>query len=132
MTIYVKFSGNSKFRPDPKQEPKKKAPTKKIKQMSDKRKEQTKDYTFARKEFLSRPENQKCFVEGCKRKANTVEHTKGRAGFADDWAREQNLPLLLDERFWEPCCLHHNLEFETSPELSKKYQQSKIHPGKKI
>jgi hypothetical protein len=55
----------------------------------------------------------------------------GRKGFADDWARDNNIPLIIDERFFAPCCLEHNLEFERNPELSNKYQLSRIHGGKK-
>lgn len=117
---------------DPKPETKVKAPPKPIKKKSEKLTINSKLYTEQRKVYLSLPENKKCFVEGCTKKADTIEHTKGRQGFADDHAREENIPLLLDERFWKPCCLQHNLEFESNPELSKKYQLSKIHEGKKI
>lgn len=83
--------------------------------------------------YLGKPENKTCFVEGCNKQANTVEHRAGRGGgFFDNWAREKNIPKTLDERYWAPCCLEHNLEFETNPELSKKYQLSKLHYGKKI
>ena len=81
------------------------------------------DYTYSkkRKVFLSKPENQVCFVDSCCNKANTIEHTKGRIG-----------KNFLDETTWKPCCLFHNLEFERNPELSKKYQLSKFHDGEKI
>lgn len=55
----------------------------------------------------------------------------GRIGYADDWAIENGITLFLDVRFWKPCCLEHNLELENNPELSKQYQLSKIHGGKK-
>jgi len=89
-------------------------------------------YSVQRIQFLAKPENQICFIDGCNKKATTVEHTMGRKGFADDYARENNIPLTLDERFWKPCCLIHNLELENNSELSNKYQLSKIHGGKKI
>mgnify|MGYP001347560871 CR=1 FL=1 len=88
-------------------------------------------YTVKRIEYLSRPENKFCFVEDCGKIATTVEHRKGRIGFADEWAKNNNVPLIIDERFFAPCCLFHNLEFERNPELSKKYQLSKLHDGKK-
>lgn len=103
-----------------------------INPVSEKRKIQNRRYVINRSKFLEKPENQICFVDGCKAKANTIEHQKGRQGYADDYAREKEIILLLDERFWKPCCLHHNLEFERNAELSKKYQLSKIHDGKKI
>jgi len=88
-------------------------------------------YSVKRIEFLSKPENKFCFVDGCGKLATTVEHRMGRKGFADDWARDNNIPLIIDERFFAPCCLEHNLEFERNPELSNKYQLSRIHGGKK-
>lgn len=88
-------------------------------------------YVKLRKEYLAQPENQKCFIKGCTRKANTIEHRAGRKGFADKWARMNDIPLLIDVRFFAPCCLHHNLELEKNPALSKEYQLSRIHHGKK-
>lgn len=109
-----------------------KKPVKPIRKVSKRRQKDSKTYKDDRLEFLSLPENQICFISGCRKKANTIEHRKGRLGYADDWARENNIPLLLDVRFWAGCCNEHNLELETNPELSKKYQLSKIHKGKKI
>jgi hypothetical protein len=34
--------------------------------------------------------------------ATQVHHMAGRVGYADEWARENDVPLLLDERFWLP------------------------------
>jgi hypothetical protein len=81
------------------------------------------DYQYGkrRKLFLSKPENQICFVNGCQNKANSIEHRNGRIG-----------KNFLDESTWAPCCIFHNLEFERNPELSKKYQLSKFHEGRKI
>jgi len=90
-------------------------------------------YTVQRIPFLSKPENKICFIDGCDQEANTVEHIRGRGqGYFDKWAEENDIPKTLDERFWRPCCLDHNLELENNGELSKKYQLSKIHGGKKI
>lgn len=72
-------------------------------------------YTVLRIEFLSKPDNQICFIEDCNKKANTVEHLAGR------WGKN-----YLDTSTWAACCLEHNLELENNPELSKKYQLSKI------
>lgn len=33
-------------------------------------------------------------------KAVQVHHRLGRVGYADQWAVDNNMPLLLDERFW--------------------------------
>lgn len=107
------------------------AKPKRINQVSKKRQEDNEIYKVIREEFLSKPYNQICFIEDCNKRANTIEHSMGRIGYADDWARENGITLFLDVRFWKPCCLEHNLELENNPELSKQYQLSKIHGGKK-
>ena len=106
-----------------KSEPKERKP---IPKFSKKREKENREYTIKRLQFLAQPENLRCFIEGCNKRADTIEHTRGRKGFADDWARENNVSLLLDVRFWKPCCNDHNLELERNPELSQKYQLSKI------
>lgn len=113
----------------------KKKPVKKrtaINKVSKKRQSEMLKYKKQRLAFLSRPENQVCFIDGCNKKANTIEHTRGREGYADDFARENRITLYLDERFWKPCCLQHNLELENNPELSKAYQLSKLTGKKKL
>lgn len=92
-----------------------------INKQSKKRIPLDREYLKKRKEFLARPENQICFVDGCEKKANSVEHLKGRVG--DNY---------LNTEYWQPCCIFHNLEFERNPELSKKYQLSRFHKGEKI
>ena len=92
-----------------------------IRKVSKKREIENKIYSMTRKEFLLLPENRICFINGCSKPATTIEHTAGRIG-----------SKYLDQTFWKPCCLEHNLELESNPELSKKYQLSKIHNGKKI
>lgn len=101
-----------------------------IPKVSDKRKEINKIYEKVRIEVLVEAKF-KCFIDGCSNVANTIEHTAGRLGFYDDWARDNNIPLIIDKRFLKACCLHHNGELENNHELSKKYQLSKIHGGKK-
>lgn len=102
-----------------------------IPKVSEKRKQLNKIYETVRIEVLAEAKF-KCFIDGCKKVANTIEHTAGRIGFYDDWARENNIPLIIDKRFLKACCLFHNGELENNPELSKKYQLSKIHGGKKL
>lgn len=101
-----------------------------IKKVSDKQKALNQIYQKLRIEILTEA-NFKCFVDGCNRLANTIEHQKGRKGYADQWANDNNIPLLIDKRYLKPCCWHHNVEFENNPELSKEYQLSKLHDGKK-
>jgi len=104
--------------------------TQKPRAVSKKRQAENSIYTKERKKFLS--ENTICFIENCGAEATTIEHTRGRIGYADDFAKENKISLYLDTRFWKPCCLKHNLELESNPELSQKYQKSKIHGGEKI
>lgn len=102
-----------------------------IPKVSEKRKALNPLYAVVRIEVLSEAKF-KCFIDGCTNVANTVEHQMGRKGFADQWARDNNIPLLIDKRYLKACCLHHNGELENNPELSKEYQLSKIHGGKKL
>jgi len=101
-----------------------------IKQYSDKRKELNKVYEKLRIEVLSEAKF-KCFIDGCTNVANTVEHLMKRKGYADEWAKENNIPLLIDKRYLRACCLHHNGELERNSELSKKYQYSNVSGKKK-
>lgn len=102
-------------------EKKEQKPKAKIKNVSDKRKVENREYTIKRLQFLAQPGNQKCFIEGCKNKADSIEHRAGRWG--DNY---------LDTTTWAPCCNFHNLELERNPELSQKYQLSKISGKEKI
>ncbi|WP_278494881.1 hypothetical protein [Chryseobacterium arthrosphaerae] len=111
-----------------KEKPEKKA----IPKFSAQRKKENPKYTIERLRFLAQPGNQRCFIEGCNSRADTIEHTMGRRGYADQWARDNNISLLLDVRFWKPCCNFHNLELERDSELSEKYQLSKISGKQKI
>lgn len=95
-------------------------PRQPIKSVSPRRQRENKEYTKKRRAFLAKPQNRICFIEGCKKKSTTIEHRAGRIG-----------SNYLNEEFWAGCCLFHNLELERNPELSKKYQLSKIHGGKK-
>lgn len=55
-------------------------------------------YSVLRIEFLGKPENQICPIT--KLATTDVHHKMGRIGFADQWARDNDTPLLLDTRFW--------------------------------
>ena len=105
-----------------------------VRKVSKKRAKENPIYTKKRKAFLSRPENKICKINGsdCTIKATTIEHTRGRKGFADDKKRAEGISLYLDEDYWLPACNNCNCELENNSELSKKHQLSKIHGGKKI
>jgi len=68
-------------------------PRKPINKVSKKQKVLNAQYSVDRIQFLSKPENKICFIKGCGKQATTVEHQKGRKGFADEWARENNILL---------------------------------------
>ena len=72
--------------------------SKPIKKVSEKRNKENEIYFAKRKIFLSRKENIICPITG--EKTTEIHHIKKRIGFADDWAKENNINLLLDERFW--------------------------------
>ena len=101
-----------------KSEPKERKP---IPKFSKKREKENREYTIKRLQFLSQPENLRCFIEGCNNKADTIEHSAGRIG-----------KNFLDVTTWRPCCNFHNLELERNSELSEKYQVSKISGKQKI
>jgi hypothetical protein len=44
-----------------------------------------------------------------------VHHMSGRVGYADEWARENEVPLLLDERFWLPVSRKGHTKIENNP-----------------
>lgn len=91
-----------------------------IPQVSKKRKVEMLQYSVLRTEFLAKKENSICFIDGCNKPATTIEHRAGRG------------INYLNVETWAGCCLKHNLELENNPELSKEYQLSKIHKGKKL
>lgn len=105
-----------------------------IKKQSDKRKAEQQVYDLKRKIFLAKPENKHCVIQGtyCTGIATTIEHSAGKLGYYDDWARDNKISLFIDERFFKPACLNCNLELENNPELSRKHQLSKIHGGEKL
>lgn len=61
---------------------------------------------------------QKCAVYPTK-DAVDIHHRKGRVGFADDWARENNIPLLVDKRYWLAVSREGHTEIETHPKWAK-------------
>jgi len=79
--------------------PKKKAKSKRIKPMSEKREAESKVYSTLRKVFLT---GKRCVVYP-HLEAVDVHHSMGRVGYADDWARERNIPLINDVRHFLAC-----------------------------
>jgi hypothetical protein len=102
---------------DPKPEPKAKKQPKPINKVSAKRKDENKMYSPLRLQFLHF--NKVCPITGGA--TEDVHHKMGRIGFADDFAREENIPLLLDERFWLAVSREGHRKIEENPEWA--YEQ---------
>ena len=76
-----------------------------IRKVSTKQAKRNTLYSKQRIEFLA--ENPKCAMKvdsRCLGNANTVQHTKGRVGYADQWARDNDIWLINDVRFFLPAC----------------------------
>lgn len=74
-------------------------------------------YTVKRLEFLGKKENHICPIN--KTQTTDVHHRAGRVGFADEWAIVNNIPLLLDTRFWIALSREAHQYVETHPEWAK-------------
>ena len=72
-------------------------PRRSIKRVSDKAITNNRVYSIERKKHLQ--ENPQCAVYP-ELASTEIHHMKGRRGFADEWARNAGVPLLLDKRFW--------------------------------
>lgn len=77
---------------------KQKEPRDPIKKVSGKMAAKLSRYMAIRAEWLP---GKMCAVEG-NHIATEVHHMKGRVGYADQWAKDNDIPLLIDVRFWLP------------------------------
>jgi hypothetical protein len=61
-------------------------------------------------------------------RATQVHHMMGKIGFADEWARENNISLWLDERFWLPVSMegHNWIENHPNEAKEKKYSLNRL------
>lgn len=89
-----------------------------VKPVSGKQKILLAKYHKQRLVFLSKPENKKCPVFSLP--TTEIHHKQGRKGYADDWARENNVPLLLDERFWLAVSRTGHRKIEENPTWAKR------------
>lgn len=85
-----------------------------IRKVSVKQDKLNKIYSKLRIEFLSLPENQICPIT--KQQTTDVHHMMKRIGFADDWARENNIPLIIDVRFFLAVSREGHDKIENNPE----------------
>ena len=97
-------------------------PRKKIKPASDKRLQQLATYRPKRDKYLL--EHPICEVHDCTRKTTNLHHKRGREHnvFFDDWARDNDIPLLHDERWFLACCsLCHPVRIHEDPEWAREH-----------
>ena len=61
-------------------------------------------------------------------KADQVHHAKGKQGYADAWARLNDVPLLIDVRFFIPVCMQGHRIIEDNPAMAyeKGYSLSRL------
>ena len=85
-----------------------------IRKVSVKQDKLNKIYSKLRIEFLSLSENQICPIT--KQQTTDLHHRKGRKGFADDWARENNIPLIIDVRFFLAVSREGHDKIENNPD----------------
>jgi len=52
--------------------------------------------------------------------ATDIHHKKGRVGYADQWARDNDVPLLIDERHWLPVSRVGHMQIEENPVWARK------------
>jgi len=69
-----------------------------IPKVSAKRKIENLKYSALRVEFLGKKENKICPIT--KQPTTELHHKMGRVGFADEWARLNNISLLIDVRYF--------------------------------
>ena len=51
-----------------------------------------------------------------KHRTESVHHKMGREGYADQWARDNDIPLVIDERYFLACCIACHNKIEENPE----------------
>jgi len=85
--------------------------------VSKKRAVENAKYTVAKIQFMSKPENKICPVTG--QPTTDIHHKAGRVGFADQWARINNVSLLLDTRFWLAVSRDGHRQIEENPAWAK-------------
>lgn len=126
------------FRPDPKPSKRekkkvyflKRSPLKKkkyrIKRFSEKREKEESIYKVEGPKFI---EGKMCAVFP-NQPATQVHHKKGRRGYADQWARDNNITLLNDKRFWLAVSNDGHTMIENDPEWAYKKGYSLLRTAK--
>jgi hypothetical protein len=89
-----------------------------IPKVSAKQKAKLAEYYKVRADFMNNLKSQVCpvFPDKC---VTDVHHKKGREGFADAWAKENNIPLLIDTRYFLAVSRAGHQKIENQPEWAK-------------
>ncbi len=86
-----------------------------IKKVSEKRKVQLHEFVPIRDKYLFDHPDCEYHGKGCA--SQVVHHAAGRVGYADDYAREHDIPALIDVRYFRALChAAHDWATETSKE----------------
>lgn len=97
----------------------------KLSPISDDRTRLNHKYDRARDRFLKGKQCAARFTHECNfHNVKTIHHMQGRVGFADDYARENDIPLLIDERFFLPLCLNSHKYINDNPKFAWENQYS--------
>lgn len=76
-------------------------------------------YRPVRDEYMK--EHQYCEVHDCNKRSTNLHHKKGRIGFADSWAKINNIKLLWDIRYFMACCeTCHPQRIHENPDWARK------------
>jgi len=86
-----------------------------IPKFSKKRLKENTEYNRESRKFI---EGKQCAVFP-ELKATDVHHMKGRIGYADQWARENHVTLLMDQRYWLPVSRPGHSKIELNPRWAR-------------
>lgn len=97
-----------------------------IKKVSDKLADRLKQYVIIKAKWL--PGKMCCVFPD--KIAIECHHSAGRShnGYYDEWAEQNDIPLLLDVRWWKPVSREGHMKIENFPEWAKEngYSESRI------
>lgn len=75
-------------------------------------------YLVERINFLGKPENKFCPVT--RKLATEIHHKRKKNGYADEWAKQNNIPLFIDKRFFLAVSREGHQQIEDNPEWAYK------------
>ncbi len=90
----------------------------KIKQVSTKQQSKLKEYSKVRKVEIKNICEAR--LNCCTGQATDIHHKMGKVGYADDYAREKGITLLVDARFFLSVCRSCHSFIEVNPEFAYK------------